>query len=108
MYTIDMNSFQIHKYETIKSHFHIKKTLLITLILLTLSPSATNAQKNCQNSLEQISTEYVCNSTNEHGEWLLVFEDQFNGEKLDTSYWYTCEGGWDSIRPKELQCYKQM
>lgn len=107
MYTIDMNSFQIHKYETIKSHFNIKKTLLITLILLTLSPSATNAQKNCQNSLEQISTEYVCNSTNEHGEWLLVFEDQFNGEKLDTSYWYTCEGGWDSIRPNELQCYKQ-
>lgn len=50
---------------------------------------------------------YTCDSTEEHGEWVLIFEDEFNGTTLDTSLWYTCHEGWDHTHGKsELQYYQ--
>lgn len=42
----------------------------------------------------------------EHGDWTLVFEDNFNESFLDVSKWYTCSGGWNRVHGEELQYYK--
>lgn len=45
-----------------------------------------------------------CN-TYQHGDWVLVFEDEFNGSELNTEEWYTCEDGWNRRHGSELQYY---
>ncbi len=42
----------------------------------------------------------------EHGDWTLVFEDNFNGSTIDESKWFTCGDGWLRIHGRELQIYE--
>jgi beta-glucanase (GH16 family) len=39
------------------------------------------------------------------GDWTLVFNDEFNGNELDKSKWFTCENGWNREHGDELQYY---
>lgn len=41
----------------------------------------------------------------EHGDWILVFEDDFNENHLNKDIWYTCEDGWNRVHGSELQYY---
>ena len=44
----------------------------------------------------------------ENGEWIMIFEDNFDGNELDNSKWFTCGDGWNCYRGvKELQYYKE-
>lgn len=45
-----------------------------------------------------------CN-TYQHGDWVLIFEDEFNGVELNTEKWYPCEDGWNRRHGSELQYY---
>lgn len=42
----------------------------------------------------------------EHGDWELIFEDDFNGSHINSEIWYTCEEGWNRKHGDELQYYK--
>ena len=42
----------------------------------------------------------------EHGEWLLVFEDNFDGSQINSDIWFTCEDNWNRRHGTELQYYK--
>ena len=42
----------------------------------------------------------------EHGNWTLVFEDNFDGNTINTSNWFTCPDGWHRDHGNELQYYK--
>jgi beta-glucanase (GH16 family) len=46
-----------------------------------------------------------CN-TFESGDWVLVFDDEFNNNQIDRSKWYTAGGGWAREHGDELQYYK--
>jgi beta-glucanase (GH16 family) len=52
-----------------------------------------------------IPTGINCNQF-EHGEWQLVFEDNFDGNHINTDIWFTCEDGWNRRHGTELQYYK--
>lgn len=41
----------------------------------------------------------------EHGDWILVFEDDFEGNTLNKDVWFTCEDGWNRVHGDELQYY---
>ncbi len=38
--------------------------------------------------------------------WTLVFEDNFNSNQIDTSFWYTCTGGWKHNHANKPHYYK--
>ncbi len=43
----------------------------------------------------------------EHGEWVLIFEDRFDGESINTDIWHTCIDGWNREHgEEEFQYYK--
>ena len=46
-----------------------------------------------------------CN-TFESGDWVLVFNDEFENNQIDKSKWYTLGGGWNREHGDELQYYK--
>ena len=50
-------------------------------------------------------TSVDCNKY-QHGEWVLVFSDEFNNNALDTAKWFTCEDGWNRKHGDERQYYK--
>lgn len=59
-----------------------------------------------QSHLELVSS-HDCNDF-EHGDWILIFEDDFNGNTIDKNKWFTCEDGWNRFHGecgKELQSY---
>ncbi|MBO2526277.1 MAG: hypothetical protein CW341_11395 [Bacteroidetes bacterium] len=42
----------------------------------------------------------------EHGDWTLIFNDEFDYSYLDVSKWYTYVDGWTRVHGNELQYYK--
>lgn len=66
-----------------------------------------NRSADCTGShVEYVSTHDYNNF--EHGDWVLIFEDDFEENFLDTTKWYTCEDGWNRFHGtcgSELQCY---
>lgn len=74
------------------------------LLLACFVLNSINAQDGCRiQSLYQTS-QINCEDY-EHGDWILVFEDDFNGGQLDTNVWFTCEDGWINVHGEELQIY---
>lgn len=41
----------------------------------------------------------------EHGLWTVVFEDNFDGNTINTSNWFTCPEGWHRDHGDQLQYY---
>ena len=52
-----------------------------------------------------VTDNWDCNDY-EHGLWTLVFEDNFDGNTINTSNWFTCPDGWHRDHGDELQYYK--
>lgn len=41
----------------------------------------------------------------EHGGWQLIYENDFENGSLDTTFWYTCNDGWNHTHGNEPQYY---
>lgn len=82
----------------------MKNNILFIFILSALS-NVLIAQDGCLiqglHNLTNVDCEFF-----EHGDWVLVFEDDFEGNHLNKDVWYTCEDGWDRVHGAELQYYK--
>lgn len=76
-------------------------------ILLLLFPECLFSQilnPTCGNWPKTIIQKLDCDSF-EGGKWILVFNDEFNSNKIDKGKWHTCEGGWNRVHGNELQYY---
>ena len=87
------------------------KTALSFLLVIIMATTECVAQElrrgDCASSHLELVSSRDCNAF-EHGDWVLVFEDEFNGDELDTEKWFTCEDGWNRFHGgcnAELQCY---
>lgn len=93
----------------------LKFAIKLKLIILTLSFNYNSiAQVNLLESWYNCSelydgawnTEITANI--EDGEWIMIFEDNFDENELDKSKWFTCGDGWNCGRgDTELQYYKE-
>ena len=86
---------------------------IITSIPLLLAITANDLQAqdtrndNCTASHYESVYSHNVNEF-EYGDWVLIFDDEFNGSEIDTTKWYTCEDGWNRFHGEcgaELQCY---
>lgn len=81
-----------------------KKTYLILLLLLSIQITPAAQTNGC--NLSTHSLIWNPQEVNyEHGDWVLVYEDEFNNNTLDNSKWFTCGDGWLRIHGEELQVY---
>lgn len=92
-----------------------KKKLLLILGVFGLPFEIYSQEQPSKGFFDQVCEDYKdmkstfppsldCN-TYQHGDWVLVFEDEFNGSELNTEKWYTCEDGWNRRHGSELQYY---
>ncbi len=66
-------------------YYNMKKTtFILTLLAITLFNSAQIIKPHCYNSLVLLSGYYACGS---YDDWVLVFEDEFNGTDVDYEIW---------------------
>lgn len=72
--------------------------------------SQENTLKNfnsCNDLYQPILLDEITDEV-EAGEWIMVFEDNFDGGSLDATKWYDCDKGWNRVHDSinELQYYK--
>ena len=82
----------------------MKQALLIILFLSAIDIVWAQSMPTCGDwDKYYLPTNYSC-SDYEHGNWELVFEDNFDG-CINTEKWYTCYDGWNRQHGTELQYY---
>lgn len=86
-----------------------RSTLLILFAISCLLPAHAQEKRAYRagavvksRELQKIATPLI------RSQWVLIFEDNFDGQTLDTSRWYTCSGGWKRTHGvNEPQYYKE-
>lgn len=84
---------------------NVKYIVVPLLLYIILANSISYSQEGCRVQTIYFPSGIDCNSY-EHGDWILVFEDEFNGDQIDRDKWYTCEDGWNRVHGDELQYYR--
>ena len=79
-----------------------KNILFILLIILFLVSKAQVPGCNITTNVLMWNPQEV---NYEHGDWTLVFEDDFNETVINTDKWYTCGDGLLRTHGNELQVY---
>lgn len=96
------------KYNSNNCIFIYRVFLLLFIVILWHNSSAQEIRSvDCTVSHFETVSSHDYNDF-EHGDWILIFEDNFDGGVLDTVKWYTCEDGWNRFHGdcgNELQCY---
>lgn len=85
----------------------MRSTLLVIIFCLFCTiVGRSQSESECNLEYSVVPLWYIepCN-TNEHGDWTLVFEDDFEDESINTSNWYTYPDGWQRHHGNELQYY---
>lgn len=84
----------------------MKSSLLIFFFLICTYTAFSQKGKDCNPEHEKVLLYNTGPCDNcEHGDWVLVFEDDFNEESINTSSWYTYPDEWQRHHGNELQYY---
>lgn len=82
----------------------MRKKVFLTIIVVFFSIYAI-AQEGCRVQ-GLLNPPHVDCADYEHGDWILVFEEDFDDNQLNKDIWFTCEDGWNRVHGEELQYYK--